>query len=149
MLHNQDSSLLMMKPDDQHTLHLMDLEYGKVTEEWKIDDHKTVKDFTPQAKYSQQTSGQTLVGFNDNALFQIDGRLAGNKIVDEKTKQYKTKLNFTSAATTGKGDIAMGSQKGDIRLYNKLGKDAKTLLPGLGDPIIGMDTTESGKVFET
>lgn len=31
-----------------------------------------------------------------------------------------------------------------MRLYSELGKVAKTHLPGLGDPIIGVDTTEDG-----
>jgi hypothetical protein len=38
MLHDQDSSMLMMKPGDQHNIYKMDLEYGKVVEEWKVDD---------------------------------------------------------------------------------------------------------------
>jgi len=32
------------------------------------------------------------------------------------------------------GDVAVGSMKGEIRLYNKVGKQAKTLIPALGDP---------------
>jgi hypothetical protein len=43
--------------------------------------------------------------------------------------------------------VAIGSKRGDIRLFNKVGIKAKTLIPGLGDPIIGMDTTENGKVI--
>ena len=39
----------------------------------------------------------------------------------------------------------MASKKGDIRLFNKLDKRAKTLLPGFGDPILGIDVTEDGK----
>ena len=30
-------------------------------------------------------------------------------------------------------------------MFNQVGKRASTHLPGLGDPIIGLDTTESGK----
>jgi hypothetical protein len=36
------------------------------------------------------------------------------------------------ATTTGKGDLAVASAKGDIRLYDKIDKKAKTQLPGLG-----------------
>jgi len=45
------------------------------------------------------------------------------------------------------GDVAVGSMKGEIRLYNKVGKQAKTLIPALGDPIIGMDASDDGKVI--
>jgi hypothetical protein len=43
MLHKEDSSLIMMKPNDDHTLYKMDLEYGKVVDEWKVDEFATVK----------------------------------------------------------------------------------------------------------
>jgi WD40 repeat protein len=145
-LHNQDSTLLLMNPKDQHTIHVMDLEYGKVVDEWKVDDHKTVQDFAPEKKYAQQTSSQMLIGFNSSAVFGIDGRVSGNKLVTDMSKQYSKKLDFSAAATTGSGDLAIGSSKGNIRLYDKIGKAAKTELPGMGDPIIGMDTTENGKV---
>ena len=44
-LHKEDSSLIMMKPNDDHTLYKMDLEYGKVVDEWKVDEFATVKGF--------------------------------------------------------------------------------------------------------
>jgi hypothetical protein len=148
MLHNQDSNLLMMNPDDKHRIHVMDLEYGKVVDEWKVCDYKSVQEIAPESKYAQQTSAQTLVGINQSAIFGIDTRLAGNKIVESQTRQYSKKLGLSATCTTGKGEIAVGSLKGEIRLYDRLGRDAVTLLPGLGDPIIGMDSTESGKVSQ-
>lgn len=99
----------------------------------------------PEKKYSQLTGEQTLIGMNSRSLYQIDPRLAGNKIVKEKAKHYVSKNQFSSIATTGNGEMAVGSNKGEIRLFDRLGINAKTLLPGLGDPIIGMDTTENGK----
>lgn len=105
----------------------------------------TVNDIVPDSKYAQMTAQQTLIGINKNAIFRIDPRLNGNKRVISESKQYVTKNEFNCAATTGKGELAVASSKGDIRLYNKLNIRAKTLLPGLGDPIIGVDTTENGK----
>jgi hypothetical protein len=34
MLYDQDSSIVMMRPGDEHKLYKMDLERGKVIEEW-------------------------------------------------------------------------------------------------------------------
>lgn len=48
-------------------------------------------------------------------------------------------------ATTGDGHLVVGSEKGAIRLFTKVGQRAKTELPGLGDATTGMDTTEDGK----
>jgi hypothetical protein len=73
--------------------------------------------------------------------------LDGNKMVSNSISQYKTKVGFSAAATTGSGQIAVASEKGEIRLFDRVGLSrAKTTLPGVGDPILGMDTTEDGKV---
>ncbi|KAI8821064.1 VID27 cytoplasmic protein-domain-containing protein [Fimicolochytrium jonesii] len=145
MLHQQDAAMVMMKPGDENKLYKMDLEAGKVVEEWKVDDERKVEDFVPDQKYSQLTTNQTLVGIGHNSIFRIDPRLQGNKLVESESNQYATKNAFTCAATTGKGELAVASAKGEIRLYNKLNMRAKTHLPGTGDAIIGIDTTENGK----
>lgn len=123
----------------------MDLEYGKVVDEWQADENIAIDEMCPNQKHSQLTAEQTLIGLNGQSLFQLDPRLSGNKIVKEKAKHYATKNQFSAMATTGKGELAVGSSKGEIRLFDRLGINAKTLLPGLGDPIIGMDTTDKGK----
>ncbi|KAJ3098937.1 hypothetical protein HDU97_003574 [Phlyctochytrium planicorne] len=145
MLQDQDSSLLMMKPNEEHTIFKMDLNVGKVVEEWKVDDVMTVDSIIPDFKSAAMTPNKTIVGINHNAIFRIDPRQSGNKLVQEESKQYVTKNKFSCATTTGKGELAVASEKGEIRLYNKLNMRAKTHLPGLGDPILGIDTTENGK----
>ena len=47
--------------------------------------------------------------------------------------------------TTFKGGLAIGSLDGQIRLYKQVGQNAKTLLPGLGDPIKGIDMSNDAK----
>jgi VID27 C-terminal WD40-like domain len=129
---------------------LMDLEYGKVVDEWTVDENTHVNDVVPDSKYAQLTHSQTMIGINDKAMFQLDGRLAGNKMISGTLSQYKTKVGLSAATTTGKGNtiliigqIAVGSDKGEIRLFDRLGLSrAKTTLPGVGDPILGMDSTE-------
>jgi hypothetical protein len=91
------------------------------------------------------TDQQTFLGLSDKAMYRVDPRLSGNKLVDANMKQYASKTGFTSATTTEKGYIAIGSEKGDIRLYDRLGVIAKTNLPALGDPIIGIDVSADGR----
>jgi VID27 C-terminal WD40-like domain len=91
------------------------------------------------------TDEQTFLGFSKNAMYRVDPRLAGNKLVDTDMKQYASKTGFTTAATTDQGYIAVGSEKGDIRLYDRLGVIAKTNLPALGDPIVGIDVAANGR----
>ena len=91
------------------------------------------------------TGEQTFLGLSRNALFRIDPRLSGNKLVDSELKQYVSKNDFSAAATTEKGYIAVASNKGDIRMFDRLGINAKTHIPALGEPIIGLDVSADGR----
>lgn len=136
MLHDNDSSLVLMKPGNQNSLYKMDLERGEVIEEWKIDEYAPVHNIVPDSKYAQMTPCQTMIGMNHNSIFRIDPRLSGTKKVESETKQYVVKNEFSCGATTASGELAVASKKGDIRLFNKLDKRAKTLLPGFGGKLI-------------
>jgi len=145
MLHNQDRNLILMNPQNEHSLYQMDLETGKVVEEWKVHDDISVNAMAPVDKLAQMTTQETILGTSHNALFRIDPRLSGSKLVQQDMKQYATKNKFSAIATTEMGHIAVASEKGDIRLFDTLGKNAKTSLPALGDAIRGIDVTKDGR----
>jgi len=145
MLHDQDSAMVMMDPRNEHKLYRMDLEYGKVVDEWNVHEDVPVRNFLPNSKYAQMTAEKTLVGTSRNGIFRIDPRLSGNKLVDSEFKQYTSKNEFSAAATDERGRLAVASDKGDLRLFDKIGKNAKTALPALGDPIIGVDVSSDGR----
>ncbi|KAL1609436.1 Vacuolar import and degradation protein 27 [Nothophoma quercina] len=145
MLHQQDQDMILQNLDNPNALYRMDLETGKVVDEWKVHDDIPVKVFAPESKFAQMSGEQTFLGLSGNALYRVDPRLNGNKLVDDQLKQYATKNAFSAAATTEKGHIAVASEKGDIRLFDRLGINAKTLIPALGDPIIGMDVSADGR----
>lgn len=144
MLHNEDENMILQDPNNPNSLYRMDLEYGKVVDEWKIHDDIPVINFTPESKFAQQTAAQTFVGHSRNALFKIDPRIGGSKLVEDQLKQYASKNDFSAAATTEKGHIAVASDKGDVRLFDRIGVNAKTLIPALGEAIIGLDVTADG-----
>ncbi|KAI6034279.1 VID27 cytoplasmic protein-domain-containing protein [Pisolithus microcarpus] len=145
MLHDQDTKMVLMNPAEPHSLYNMDIERGKVVEEWKVHEDVTVDHIAPDNKFAQMTREQTLVGASHNALFRIDPRVSGLKMVDSQYKQYVSKNRFSGVATTSSGKLAVASAKGDIRLFDSIGKNAKTALPPLGDPIIGIDVTADGR----
>jgi hypothetical protein len=145
MLHSEDTSLILQNGDNPNSLYRMDLEYGKVVDEWKIHDDIPINTFTPETKFAQMTSQQTFLGLSKNALYRIDPRLAGSKLVGDTLKQYASKNDFSAAATTEKGYIAVASNKGDIRMFDRLGINAKTHIPALGEPIIGLDVSADGR----
>ncbi|KAF5388153.1 hypothetical protein D9615_000467 [Tricholomella constricta] len=145
MLHDQDTKMVLMNPSDPHSLFNMDIERGKIVEEWKVHDDITVDHIAPDTKFAPTTREQTLVGASHNALFRIDPRVSGTKMVESQFKQYVSKNKFSGVATTAAGKLAVASEKGDIRLFDSIGKNAKTALPPLGDPIIGIDVTADGR----
>lgn len=48
MLHNQDSDMLLMDPTNNHSVYRMDLEYGKIVDEWKVSDDVPVSNILPE-----------------------------------------------------------------------------------------------------
>jgi len=145
MLHQQDSAMVLRDPLNPHALYKLDLTTGKVVEEYKISEDIDVDNFLPGSKFAQTTAEQTFIGHSHNSVFRIDPRLSGSKLVADELKQYKTKNDFSAAATTESGHLVVASNKGDLRLYDALGKNAKTALPALGDAIIGVDVTKNGQ----
>lgn len=145
MLHSEDTSMILQNEANPNSLYRMDLEYGKIVDEWKVHDDINVDTFAPESKFAQMTGEQTFLGLSRNALYRIDPRLAGNKLVDSELKQYVSKNDFSAAATTEKGYIAVASNKGDIRMFDRLGINAKTHIPALGEPIIGLDVSADGR----
>ncbi|ODQ68384.1 VID27-domain-containing protein [Nadsonia fulvescens var. elongata DSM 6958] len=145
MLHTEDRSLVMQDPNNMHYLYRMDLEYGKIVDEWKVSEDVKVRQINPADKFAQMTGEQTFLGISSNGLFRIDPRLSGDKIVTSEMKTYAINNDFSALATTESGHIALASNKGDIRLYDRLGINAKTNIPALGDPIIGLEVSSGGE----
>ncbi|KAH8693977.1 VID27 cytoplasmic protein-domain-containing protein [Talaromyces proteolyticus] len=145
MLHAEDSNMILQNAANPNSVYRMDLEYGKVVDEWKVHDDIGVTTFAPEQKFSQMTSAQPFLGVSNNALFRIDPRQSGNKLVESNLKQYASKNDFSATATTEKGYIAVASNKGDVRLFDRLGINAKTHIPALGEQIIGLDVSADGR----
>ncbi|KAI0973543.1 VID27 cytoplasmic protein [Xylaria arbuscula] len=145
MLHNEDRNMILQKDNDPNKLYRMDLEYGKVVDEWNVHDDIPILEFAPENKFAQMTHEPTFLGVSKNALFRVDPRLSGTKLVDSQLKQYASKNDFSALSTTEKGYIAVASNKGDIRLFDRLGINAKTHIPALGEPIIGLDVSADGR----
>ncbi|RPA95041.1 VID27-domain-containing protein [Choiromyces venosus 120613-1] len=145
MLHGEDTGLIMQDENNPHSLYKMDLEYGKVVDEWKVHEDIPIDIFAPESKFAQMTNEQTFLGLSRNALYRVDPRLSGNKLVDSELKQYVSKNDFSAAATTEQGYIAVASSKGDIRMFDRLGINAKTHIPALGEAIIGLDVSADGR----
>jgi len=161
MLHHEEDNLLMLHPENNRNVLQMDLNRGEIVSEWGIDDFP-INEILPETKFAPQSLTQTMVGMNRRGFFMMDPRISGKSkmVTDKSFFSLAGKVpGFTCAATTTNGDIVMGTEKGEIRLYDrkmlKEGKPgsmmedrqprAKTAFTGFGDPIKGIDVTQDGK----
>ncbi|KAM0679011.1 Vacuolar import and degradation protein 27 [Binucleata daphniae] len=136
-----DNTLIILDKENKNKIYRVDIENEKMTDVWNITDNKNdkVNDFfDSHGKFSNTNQ---FVAVNDNSLYQIDTR----KEKIDLQNNYKTKVNFICGVSNNKGELAIGSKKGDLRLYDKLDKRAKVLLHGFGDEIYGIDTTQNGR----
>lgn len=143
MLQNRDENLVF-KGEDDSKLYRMDLNRGTIVDEWDIKEQNGISNFNPNKKMDQFTIEQTFSGISNNALFKLDPRVA-NVVVQEGKKEYKTNNKFNNLATTDAGHLAVSSGSGEIRLYDRIGVNAKTLLPSLGDSISNVDVSKDGR----
>lgn len=145
LLHQMDRSMLLLDPEDESRIMRMDLERGEVVDTWQggLTSNTPVKTVHQSSKYANMTDEQQFVGVNRNQLLRMDPRTS-EFIVQSKKYAPGTRARLECVSTTGQGYLAVASENGDIRLFDQIGKNAKTHLPGLGDSIIGIDVTEDG-----
>jgi len=141
-LHENDKRLLLLD-DSKKSVYCMDLNRGEVIEEWECT-NMLIRNINPLAKYAQRTEESMFAAVNNNTVFTIDPRVnQADKLAQKQI--YTSAPGLTCVATTGAGRLAVGSAKGEIRLFSEVDKRAKNLLPGLGDAIVSMDVTEDGR----
>jgi hypothetical protein len=156
MLHARDTSLLLTDSTDPQRLYRLDLERGDVVEAWESSSN--VREVLPEKKGAQATDSPVLLGMNSKAFFALDTRQAGDKCVASRTFQYAGRSpQLSCAATTGAGQIVLGTENGDVRLFSAKRSllstpdaesrkpRASTNLPGFGDAVTAVDATEDGQ----
>lgn len=146
MLHTRDRGMLMQNPEDLSKVYKMDLERGVVVEEWTAGANSQIKSYGPKDKFAQTTDEQSVVGLSSKSMFLLDPRVSGSdKLVTANKFDYATNVKLSSLATTKEGQIAVGSESGEIRLFDRLGIRAKSLLPALERGVLGLDTSSDGR----
>ena len=143
---NGDNQILFKDKINIDTLWQYDLNKESIVQEWKCGDNGAkLIDFTHSKKLGQLSQYCDIYGINKNKIFSMDGRVnRKNKIVEDKIYGPGSSKDFTCIATPQFEAFATGSSDGNIRLYNDITKNAKTLIPCFGDPIISIDITKNG-----
>ncbi|PRP74495.1 vacuolar import and degradation protein, partial [Planoprotostelium fungivorum] len=110
-----------------------------------------VQELFHQTKFGEMKDQDNITGLNLNGFVHVDPRTR-DKVVNSHYYAPTTKPELSCAATTKTGDLVAGSKKGEIRMYSSRTFEssactlrAKTNLPGFGDPILSIETTEDGE----
>ena len=120
------------------TVHVLNLERGKVVQEWTSSDLPIDK-----ICFEDKSAGNMLIGVNSKAIFALDPRLSKGKIAAIKT--YAGKQAFSAVTSVPSGGVCAGTKKGEIKLFKQVGQIAKTSFPGLGEAVTSVDVTDDGK----
>lgn len=82
------------------------------------------------------------MAISNKNMYKIDPR-EKDYLVDAKA--YKTNNEFTKIMPNKDGNFAIANMKGEVRLYDRFGINAKNLYAGFGDPIYNIDVSKDGK----
>lgn len=148
MLMNADNTMILQDSNSRNVLHQLDLKKGKVIQDFKMTKDGEIHNinvFNTNSKFSGANKEDTFLGATAQALFRIDQRVKDGFISNDEYKSYKTKLGITAMTTTIQGMVAIATQDGSIKLYDSVGKNAKTALAPLGDSIFSLDVSSNGR----
>ncbi|KNC52126.1 Vid27 family protein [Thecamonas trahens ATCC 50062] len=151
MLHDRDDSMLMVSPVRPDRVARVDLHRGAVVDEFTSSPDPElatrVRRLAPNTKFD---SDATFVGLNKLGLFRMDPRLpSGSQLVPDHGYTFKptSKPLLSCIAATADGGYAVGSDRGEVRLFAPgagIGKRPKTTFPSVGAPITALDVTADG-----
>ncbi|KAK2956912.1 putative Vacuolar import and degradation protein 27 [Blattamonas nauphoetae] len=156
ILHNGEQQMLLLNKENAGKVSLYDLNKGVVVDTFEVSkDTNTTLD-TLALNRKLHYDDPTFIGMNMMGYHVLDTRINGGvgdngtKAIGDENRQKmyakSTDPRFTTVATTEAGQMALGSEKGVVRLYDAtLSKIAKTQLQVCDGGIIGMDVSKDGK----
>ncbi|KAI9267333.1 VID27 cytoplasmic protein-domain-containing protein [Sporodiniella umbellata] len=145
MFHNQGQNFLMCDKEKQNNMvYNLDTKLGTIVEEWSVEDEDPLIAICPSSHTFKSDHLQTLVGITPNTLFRIDPRQEStNKIYNAESKRYSSRPEFSTVTSCAKY-VAVGSQKGVVRVFDALHTVASITLPPMGEPILSLSITAEG-----
>jgi hypothetical protein len=143
LLTDESKKMLILSDSKKTRVTQVDLGTGKVIQEFGVNPDWHIKELAPMTKLGAMDGTQEVLAVNNNSLFSMDPRQQGSDKLAQ-VLSYPSAPGFSCLASDQSGHIVTGTRSGQIRLYSDVTKKAKTLLPGLGDGITGLDITEDG-----
>ena len=142
-----DTNMLFLDTTNPNVIYQYDIPSTKIVSEWEIytgTPDNNILSISLQTKMGQMNDDPIIYGVNNHNIFAMDSRLnKKNKLTELKT--YKTNPLMQCISSTKQGYFVIGSNNGEIRLFDSIGSNAKNLLQCYGDAIRGIDVTVDGK----
>eukprot|EP01098_Paradermamoeba_levis_P004028 TRINITY_DN1761_c0_g1_i2.p1 TRINITY_DN1761_c0_g1~~TRINITY_DN1761_c0_g1_i2.p1 ORF type:complete len:372 (-),score=94.81 TRINITY_DN1761_c0_g1_i2:120-1235(-) len=159
LVQNESQNMLLFSPQRKNVVVSYDTETGTPLQQMhaknQLSDIEMPLDLViPAEKFSNLRPNQVVetVGISGNMVFNLnwDTRVKGEEIVitDKSEIPSQKGKRFTCVSTNFNGEIAVGSNTGEVHLYSspaKGWKRSKTKFTQLGDRVIGIDTSYDGE----
>jgi len=144
LFHDKDTKMLILNQTLDTKIYSLDLENGVITSEWTLDGYNNFLDVDHAKKNGELNHDDIFLGINNKNIFQFDPRQQERAI---NMKNYSTNPMFSSFSTTGEGHFAVGNEKGELRLYKEIGKNAKNIIKTDAESIDAVDSTKDGSLL--
>ena len=135
----QETNLLILDYNNPNTITQYDLNKNKIVNEWKINHKNQINTICLFKKFDQKIDSNLIYGITSNSMFLFNCD-EGN-IIEEK--KYEMNYHMNSISSGINNEFAISTEKGEIRLYNKIGK-ALNLYSLNGDYIKNIDISNNG-----
>ncbi|ORZ36573.1 VID27 cytoplasmic protein-domain-containing protein [Catenaria anguillulae PL171] len=146
LLHDGERKMILSDATKDATkLYELDLGSEKVVREFSLPG-RPVNDLSAAAKSTESAAGAeaTFLGVSDRSVFRVDPRMAGSVVSDDSQYTYSKNVGLQAVASSSSGQVAVASAKGELRLFNQVGKRATTALQSAGDAIVHLDVSVDG-----
>lgn len=138
ILQEDESKIIFQgKSGAKDEVYYVDAATGKVISQYE---HDGALDL--DAVGGKESTEPGFVVLDKGGITRYDARIKNPRV---KEKRYKSKVAFGKLATGPNQNLVVGSSTGDIRIFNKVGTNAKNVIPSLlGDPILDLDVSKYG-----
>ncbi len=140
LLHDNDNKVMAIGGDGR--LYYHDLNKQKLVSEYQVDKSYGLIDIHPESKFADTDNYNTFKAISKNTIYEIDPRIEKGT---ELMKRYSSDPEFNTLAVDQKGRFAVGSESGEVRLYNKIGSNANCKYSSFGDKVLHLESTKDGR----
>ena len=135
----EETNILILDYNNPNIITQYDLNKNKIINEWEINHKNKINTICLYKKFDQKIDSNLIYGITSNSMFLFDCN-EGNIIQEKK---YEMNYHMNCISTGINNELAIATEKGEIRLYNKIGK-ALNLYSLNGNKIKNIDISNNG-----